>query len=96
MAIYYILICKLASQWTVEIKNLSICGSAFEIVSCLRNLDSLLQDIDRQDRLKYCKSDFEGSLQILRESSVVISEKVIEIIIGMSLRYFNEVQLLIL
>jgi hypothetical protein len=86
---------NLASQWTVEIQNLSCCGSAFEIVSCLRNLDSLLQDIDQQDRIKYCKSDFEGALYVVRQSNVPISEKVTEIIIGMTLRYFNEVSTVI-
>ena len=62
-----------------------------QIASCLRDIDELLKDIDKPDRLRYCKSDFEIAIGQLRERDMVIPDTLTEMIISMTLRYFNEV-----
>ncbi len=56
----------IANMWSAEINSLINVCSSFETITCLRRVAALLEEIDRRDRLKFCKSDFEAAVETLR------------------------------
>ena len=56
-----------ANLWSEEMDALINSRTLFEAVSCLRRVTFVLDDVDEEDRFNYCKTDFEQSIQILRE-----------------------------
>jgi hypothetical protein len=87
------IICRhhsIGTQWSCEIGNLRHAGSVYEIALCLRELSQFLDEIDRIDRLKYCKADFESALTDLRISGIFLTDKVFQSIAAISKKYFDE------
>mmetsp|Transcript_1920 Transcript_1920/g.3045 ORF Transcript_1920/g.3045 Transcript_1920/m.3045 type:complete len:364 (-) Transcript_1920:253-1344(-) len=87
---------SVGSVWTLEISNLKECGSVFEVVTCLRRIEEVLNDIDPFDILRYCKADFEGALRVLRNNGLPITEKLSKSFIAMMVKYFDECRLWVL
>ena len=81
-----------ASQWSVDVRRLSQCGSSFEVAVCLRSFEETLDGIDAADRIKYCKADFENCIHLLREKGVVFSSDLTRAIIRIMKRYFDTVR----
>eukprot|EP01033_Poteriospumella_lacustris_P015856 gene15856-11349_t len=52
----------IGSDWTVTLARLKFAGSYFEAVECLREIRDMLSIIDRKDRLKFCKGDYDGAI----------------------------------
>ena len=57
---------------------------------CLRRIRTLLDEIDRRDRLKFCKSDFELAFTSLRKQKALWSGQISSEVVSMLSQYFNE------
>jgi hypothetical protein len=63
--------------------------TVFEVVQCLRCIQSILQDIDRSDRLKFCKNDYDNAVKILRKNKGLWCNDLFRETINISLTYFD-------
>ena len=79
-----------ASLWSVQVGNLRHAGSVYEIALCLRELTGILASIDRSDRIKYCKPDFDLAMSDLRTRDVYLTDKIISSISTLCKRFFDE------
>ena len=77
-------------MWSTELGNLRHAGSVYEVALCLRQLTQILDTIDRLDRIKYCKPDYEAALSDLRKTDLYLTDKIIQSITTVCFRYFNE------
>ena len=59
---------QIGSTWSVSIDSLRLCRSTFECIEHLRTICHLLEDIDKYDRVKYCKCDFERAVEDIRKN----------------------------
>jgi hypothetical protein len=82
---------SIGSAWTSEISLLKACGTAYEIATCLRRIEDIVQEIDQSDRIKFCKSDFELALTELSNNEIFFTDKLIRSINSIKIKYFNEV-----
>lgn len=80
---------SIGSQWTVEMTTLKHSGSFFEAVQCLRRIRELLSNVDRSDRLKFCKGDYENATRILRKNKHVWSTDVFKEVVSIAIDFFN-------
>jgi hypothetical protein len=60
---------RIGSNWSVAIQCFKQSGSVFECIGHLRNICDILSVIDRKDRIKYCKSDFDEAVKFLQKKS---------------------------
>jgi len=65
-------------------------GTSFEAVICLRRIQILLNDIDRNDRLRFCKGDFENAKNVLRRNTGVWSDVLAREFSTITTNYFNQ------
>jgi hypothetical protein len=84
-----ILLSSIGSLWSVSILQLKHATSLYEIVECLRAIRSVLQDIDRSDRMKFCKADYENAVKILKKNRQLWSPDLFRETISITLRYFD-------
>jgi hypothetical protein len=82
---------SIGSTWTSEISLLKACGTAYEIATCLRRIEEIIQEIDQGDRIKFCKSDFELALNELNNNDIFFTDKLLRTISSLKKKYFNEV-----
>ena len=80
----------IGSTWSAEMTCLKQSGTTFEAVVCLRRIQELLKDIDRNDRLKFCKSDFENAKSMLRRIPNVWSDIISREVAAIMSLYFNQ------
>ena len=59
---------QIGSTWSVTIDSLRMSRSTFECIEHLRTLCHLLEDIDKYDRVKYCKCDFQRVVEDIRKN----------------------------
>lgn len=81
---------SIGTQWSSEIGNLRYAGSVYEIALCLREISQILSTIDRVDRIKYCKPDFESAIADLRSSDVFLTDKILHSIVTVIKTHFDE------
>ena len=79
----------IGSTWSTEMSCLRQSGTTFEAVVCLRRIQQLLMGIDRNDRLKFCKSDFENAKNSLRRIPHVWSDVLSREVALIMSTYFN-------
>lgn len=65
-------------------------GTTFEAVVCLRRVKQLLNDIDRSDRLKFCKVDYENAKIVLHRNPSVWSDTLSREFGAITSQYFNQ------
>lgn len=80
---------SIGSQWSVEMATLKQSGSAFEVIQCLRRVRELLNNVDRSDRLRFCKTDYDNSTRIVRKNKNIWSIEVFKEIVSLSIDFFN-------
>ena len=85
---------SIGSLWTVELNAFRSCGSAFEAIICLRRLAILLMDIQVEDRISFCKSDFDDAVSNVRSRLLRIgvqwSQDLTKELISMNSCFFNK------
>lgn len=81
---------SIGSLWTVEMTSLKQSGSHFEAVECLRRIRVLLSEIDKSDRLKFCKADYENSTKSLRKRRQLWSDDLFREVVTISTDFFSE------
>ena len=64
-------------------------GSSFEAVICLRRIQQLLNEIDRNDRLRFCRADFENAKSVLRRNPSTWSDVLARECSSITSQYFN-------
>lgn len=79
----------IGSSWSVEITCLKQSATYFEAAECLRRLADLLNEVDRPDRLRFCKPDFEKAVSILRKKKQLWSEDLFRDVNDVYLMYFH-------
>lgn len=81
---------SIGSDWSATMQTLRQSNSSSEAIGSLLQLRSLLRSIDRSDRLKFCKTDFDAGILILRKNKHVwIADVSIEIS-RINNDYFNQ------
>lgn len=81
---------SIGTNWSQALDSLRIAGSVYEVALCLRQLSDILNTVDRSDRIKYCKPDYEAALVDLRSTGLFLTDKVIQLITTVCISYFNE------
>ena len=76
----------------MEISLFRQAGSVFEAVICLRSLRLLLETIDKEDRIKFCKADFEHAVSVLQKQKTLWSNDLFREVADIIKIYFNECQ----
>lgn len=61
----------------------------------MRTIEGMLYDIDRPDRIKFCKSDFVNTVKALKSNKKVWSKEVFDAVLHLSNKYFNQVRFLL-
>ena len=79
-----------AARWSQEVQHLTNCQSAFEAVTCLRRISSILQDVDDEDRVRFCKGDFEASVETLEAEGFYWWDELCAEVIGIKATFFDE------
>lgn len=64
-------------------------GSYFEIVECLRNIRAILEGVDHQDRMRFCKADYEHATKLLKKHKTLWSDDVFREVITITVDFFN-------
>ena len=80
---------QIGSSWSVEMISLKNCGSVYEAIICLRNIKLLLNDIDKSDRIKFCKADIDNACKILKSQSNIWCSELSQEISQIYRQYFN-------
>ena len=80
----------IGSNWSIELTCLKQSGTSFEAVVCLRRIQGLLNDIDRNDRLRFCKADFENAKTVLYRNPSVWSDILAREFSSIATKYFNQ------
>ena len=62
-----------ATLWSNEIATLALCTSSFEVVICLRRIIRILEEISQEDRIKFCKNDFEKVRDLFLSAFLMIA-----------------------
>ena len=57
------------SLWSNEMNYLSQCGSSYEAAICLERIKSILNSIKYEDRINFCKEDFDLTINRLLQKS---------------------------
>jgi hypothetical protein len=70
--------------------TLKLCRSSYEAVVCLRYIKELLNNIDRADRIKFCKVDLMKSLEILQSQNSIWSNEISSEVVEILMTYFNQ------
>lgn len=70
--------------------TLKQCSSSFEAIVCLRCIKELLNNIDRADRIKFCKIDFTNSIEILKSQTSIWSNDISSEVVDILKNYFNQ------
>jgi len=76
-------------MWSVEMTCLRQAGSTYEAAISLRRIKELLDDIDRSDRIKFCKSDFDAAVASIRGVRGVWSDELSREMVAMTNAYFD-------
>jgi hypothetical protein len=63
--------------------------SVFEVVECLRTIHTQLQDIDRSDRLRFCKADYDNAVKGLRKNRSLWSSNLFRETMTITIAFFN-------
>lgn len=79
----------IGSTWSAEMTCLKQASTTFEAVICLRRIQLLLNDIDRNDRIKFCKGDFENAKNALHRLPTVWSDILSREFGAIITQYFN-------
>lgn len=58
-------------------------------MECLRNIRSILSEIDHKDRLKFCKVDYENSIKNLKRQKHLWSNDLFKEAVSIKLQFFN-------
>lgn len=69
--------------------TLKQCGSYFEAVQCLRRIRGLLDSVDRADRMKFCKADYDNATKVLRKRKQIWSSELFKEVVAITVDYFN-------
>lgn len=77
------------SLWTVEMTRLKTAGSYYEAVECLRNIRQILLSIDKSDRMKFCKTDYEQAVRQLKKLKQIWSQDLFREVMMITLDFFN-------
>lgn len=80
---------SIGSDWTITLTRLRFAGSYFEAVECLRETRDMLSMIDRKDRLKFCKSDYDGAIEELRKQQKIWSIELFKESVEITLQFFD-------
>lgn len=80
---------SIGSLWTVTMARLRHAGTYFEVIECLRNVCDILEEIDRNDRLRFCKADYEGAIKILKRQKLLWSQEMCKESAAIMLKYFD-------
>lgn len=78
-------------KWSNELLKLRSCGSSYELSLCLRQIIIVLNSINRQDRIKFCQSDFNVSISTLKVNPLLWNENIKVLILDINSTYFNKV-----
>lgn len=84
---------SLARMWSEEMDSLINSRTLFEAASCINRSTAILNDLDEDDRLNYCKADFESSVETLRVERFPWWEELSGDIISVMVTYFDESKL---
>jgi len=80
---------SIGSLWTVEMTTLRQAGSYFEAVECLRRIRSLLADVDKADRVKFCQADYDSATKALRKQKLIWSPNLYKEVVSVTVDYFD-------
>ena len=84
-------IARIGSTWSVAIQCFKLSGSVFECIGHLRHICDILDEVDRKDRVKYCKSDFDNAVSVVKKSStLIVTDELLQELIHISKKYFNQ------
>jgi hypothetical protein len=90
-------VARIGSTWSVAIQCFKQSGSVFECIGHLRHICDILDEVDRKDRLKYCKSDYENCVKKLKKSNTMfVSDELLREMTKVSKKYFDEYALRVL
>jgi len=81
---------SIGSSWTVEMACLKQSTSFFEAVECLRRVRVLLREVDKSDRIKFCKADYDTAVKALRRMKNVWSDDLFRESVSITNDFFNE------
>lgn len=59
------------------------------MVECLRTVRSVLQDIDRSDRMRFCKADYDNAVKLLKKNRNIWSNELFQETMAITLKYFD-------
>eukprot|EP01038_Epipyxis_sp_PR26KG_P012229 gene12229-16381_t len=79
----------IGSLWTVEMTCLKQSGSYFEAAECLKRIRELLDEIDRSDRLKFCKADYDAAVKLLKKQKTFWSNDLFCEVVAITIKYFH-------
>lgn len=76
--------------WTEVITVLKNSGSVFEAASCLREVEAVLRQIPKEDRLAFCKDDFETAVHVLRSKKTLNTVNLMKECVRIVALYFDQ------
>lgn len=84
-------VCSVGSDWSAQVACLRSAKSRFEIASGLHHVNCLLETVDRSDRIKYCKPDFESAiLHLQKKTEAAFADDILRTIANISKKHFDE------
>jgi hypothetical protein len=86
---------QIGTSWSVAIHCFKQSASVFECVGHMRHLAELLGEIDKKDRLRYCKADFINAVKALQmnataQRSFVLHDELMQEVTSLIVTYFDE------
>jgi len=86
---------QIGTSWSVAIHCFKQSASVFECVGHMRHLAEVLSEVDKRDRIKYCKSDFISAVKALQKNatakrSFVLHDELMQEVTSMIITYFDE------
>ena len=60
-----------------------------QAVQCLRRIRILLSEVDKADRIRYCKADYDAATKVLRKHKQVWSGDLFKEVVAITIAYFN-------
>ena len=83
-------IASIGASWTDVIILLKTSGSIFEAVSTLREVEAILRQIPKVDRMAFCKDDFEAAVEAIRSKKTLYSANLMKECVRIMVTYFDE------